>query len=451
MQDTIAAISTALGIGAISIIRVSGTEAITIVNKIFNGQDLRKCRSHSIHYGYIKDNKETIDEVLISLMKAPKTFTKEDIVEINCHGGTQTTKKILELLLLNGARLAEPGEFTKRAFLNGRIDLIEAESIMDLINAKTEKARKLSINSLTGSVSQLITQMREKILNLLANIAVNIDYPEYEDIEEVTLEKITQELSKIQGNLLKLISSSENSRIIKEGIKTLIIGKPNVGKSSLLNGLLEEERAIVTDIAGTTRDTVEGKLIIDGIIFELIDTAGIRETEDAIEKIGVKRSLKYLEEADLIIAVFDASNPFSDEDKEIINKIKKKKVIAVLNKMDLINNYKRINLPFERIVYTSTFDPKTIENLKQVIMQMYKLDKIDTNDYTYLSNVRQVSLAKEAYKLTLEVLENIQEQTPIDMLEIDIRLIWEKLGEIIGETYPDSLIDKIFSNFCLGK
>lgn len=451
MQDTIAAISTALGIGAISIIRVSGTEAITIVNKIFNGQDLKKCRSHSIHYGYIKDNKETIDEVLISLMKAPKTFTKEDIVEINCHGGTQTTKKILELLLLNGARLAEPGEFTKRAFLNGRIDLIEAESIMDLINAKTEKALKLSINSLTGSVSQLITQMREKILNLLANIAVNIDYPEYEDIEEVTLEKITQELSKIQGNLLKLISSSENSRIIKEGIKTLIIGKPNVGKSSLLNGLLEEERAIVTDIAGTTRDTVEGKLIIDGIIFELIDTAGIRETEDAIEKIGVKRSLKYLEEADLIIAVFDASNPFSDEDKEIINKIKKKKVIAVLNKMDLINNYKRINLPFERIVYTSTFDPKTIENLKQVIMQMYKLDKIDINDYTYLSNVRQVSLAKEAYKLTLEVLENIREQTPIDMLEIDIRLIWEKLGEIIGETYPDSLIDKIFSNFCLGK
>lgn len=451
MHDTIAAISTALGVGAISIIRVSGKNALEIVNKIFEGKDLQKCFSHTINYGYINDKDEKIDEVLVSIMKAPKTFTKEDVVEINCHGGIQTTKKVLELLLLNGARLAEPGEFTKRAFLNGRIDLVEAESVMDIINAKTEKARKLGMNNLTRSVSSLIKKLREQILNLLANIEVNIDYPEYEDIEEVSLPKIQSELTKIQQELLTLITSSENSKIIKEGIKTLIIGKPNVGKSSLLNSLLEEEKAIVTDIAGTTRDIIEGKVVIEGIMLDLIDTAGIRKTEDAIEKIGVNKSLKHIDEADLILAVFDISNDLSTEDQAIIERIKNKNVIAILNKIDLVVKNRQFKVPFENIVYTNTNDPKTINDLKKEIIKIYELDKIDSKDYTYLSNIRQISLAKEAYQLTFDIFQGIKENMPIDIVAIDIKLMWEKLGEIIGESYSDSLIDKLFSNFCVGK
>jgi|LFRM01.1.fsa_nt_gb tRNA modification GTPase len=451
MNDTIAAISTSLGKGAISIIRVSGPKAINIVNKIFIGNNLNKCSSHTINYGYIKDKEEKIDEVLVSLMKAPKTFTMEDVVEINCHGGTQTTKKIFEILLLNGIRIAEPGEFTKRAFLNGRIDLVEAESVMEIINAETENARKLSINNLTGNLSNEIKIIREDLLNLLANIEVNIDYPEYEDIEVINIQKIKVEIQKIKIKIEKLVNTSENSKIIKEGIKTLIIGKPNVGKSSLLNSLLEEEKAIVTDIAGTTRDIVEGKITIEGIILDLIDTAGIRSTEDVIEKIGVNKSLGYIDDADLILAVFDVSNELSTEDYKIIDKIKNKNVIAILNKIDLKKDYFKIKVPFKRIVYTNTKDYKTIENLKREIINMYNLNKINASNLTYLSNVRQITLGKEALELTLSVLEGINNNIPIDIIAIDIKLIWEKLGEIIGKNYADDLLDKLFSNFCLGK
>ena len=340
MEDTIAAISTALGVGAISIIRVSGNESINIVNKIFKGKDLTSVSSHTIHYGYIMDKEEIVDEVLVSVMKGPKTFTKEDIVEINCHGGIATTNKVLELILINGARLAEPGEFTKRAFLNGRIDLVEADGIMDLINSKTEKNRQLSINELNGKVSNLIKDLRDKLVGIISNIEVNIDYPEYEDIEVLTNEKILPKVVDFKNQLEKIIKDSEDGKIINEGINVGIIGKPNVGKSSLLNALLEEEKAIVTDIEGTTRDIVEGKINLGGIILNIIDTAGIRETDNVVEKIGVEKSMEIIDKADLIIFVLNNNDIISEEELKILEKIKNKNSIVVINKIDL---EKRIN------------------------------------------------------------------------------------------------------------
>ena len=304
MDDTIAAISTALGVGAISIIRVSGVDSINIVNKIFT-KDLTNVESHTIHYGYILDNNKKIDEVLVSVMRSPRTFTTEDIVEINCHGGIATTNKILELLLENGARLAEPGEFTKRAFLNGRIDLVEAEGIMDLISSKTEKARAISINRVSGETSNMINKLRDKLVHMISNIEVNIDYPEYDDIEVVTNEKIMPDLTNIKEEITRLISKANDGKLIEEGIKVVIVGKPNVGKSSLLNQLLEEEKAIVTDIAGTTRDIVEGKIVLNGIILNIIDTAGIRETDNVVEKIGVEKSINLIDNSDLVILILN--------------------------------------------------------------------------------------------------------------------------------------------------
>lgn len=335
MNDTIAAISTALGVGAISIIRVSGDDSINIVNKIFKGKDLTKVKSHTINYGYIIDNREIIDEVLVSVMKSPKTFTKEDIVEINCHGGVATTNRVLELLLTNGARLAEPGEFTKRAFLNGRIDLINAEGVMDLINAKTEKNRQISINKLNGKASNLVKELREKLIKIISNIEVNIDYPEYEDIEVLTNEKILPEIITFKNDLEKIIKDSEDGKIINEGINVGIIGKPNVGKSSLLNALLEEEKAIVTDIEGTTRDIVEGKINLGGLILNIIDTAGIRETDNLVEKIGVEKSMEIIDKVDLIIFVLNNNEAITEEELKILNKIKDKNSIVVINKIDL--------------------------------------------------------------------------------------------------------------------
>ena len=451
MNDTIAGISTTLGVGAISIVRVSGKESIKIVNSIFKGKNLEKVDTHTINYGYIVDKDEVIDEVLVSIMKAPRTFTREDVVEINCHGGIATTNKILELLLLNGARLAEAGEFTKRAFLNGRIDLVEAESIMDIINAKTDKARKLSINQLEGRVSNIIRSFRQELLELLASIEVNIDYPEYEDIAVMTVENIKDEMKNIREKLEKIVNESENGKIIRDGIKTVIVGRPNVGKSSILNKLLDYDKAIVTDIAGTTRDIVEGEINLDGILLKLVDTAGIRETDDIVEKIGVNRSLEELENADLIIVVLNNNEELSDYDKELLDKVKNRNSIVVINKCDLERKLDINLIDNDNIIEINTVEFDKIDILKDKIKELFNLDRIEQSDYTYLSNIRQITLAKECLSILKEVEEAVKREDPVDLIEIDIKRIWTKLGEIIGDTYSDELIDQLFSQFCLGK
>ena len=450
MNDTICAISTALGVGAISIIRVSGDEAIDIVNKIFD-KDLTKKESHTINYGHIVYKGEIIDEVMVSIMKSPKTFTKEDIVEINSHGGVAVTNKVLEILLLEGARLAEPGEFTKRAFLNGRIDLVEAESIMDLIESKTETSRKLAINGMEGKVSKLVKNIIDNLVKVNANIEVNIDYPEYEDIEIVTKEKIEEMSKYINKELTKLLNESENGKLIKDGINTLILGRPNVGKSSILNKLIEEDKAIVTSVAGTTRDIVEGQIRVNGILLNIIDTAGVRETEDIVEKIGVEKSLSLINDADLIILVFNNNEKLTDEDKKLLEYTKEKKRIIVINKIDLENNLDISNLKNERIVKVSALKDSGIENLKNEINDMFNLEEINLGDFTYLSNSRQISLVKKAVEISKNLEDALNNDVPIDLLEIDIKEICEILGEIIGESYDDKLIDTLFSNFCLGK
>lgn len=451
MEDTIAAIATALGKGAISIIRVSGNEAISLVDQIWDGKDLTKVKSHTIHYGHIVYQNEIIDEVLVSIMKAPKTYTKEDIVEINCHGGIATTNRVLEILLTIGARLAMPGEFSKRAFLNGRIDLVEAEAVMDLIEGKTEEARKISIHQLNGQTSNYIRNFRKRLLELLASIEVNIDYPEYEDNIEVTNKKIEDELTTMKKEMHEIIVRSENGQLKKHGIKTIILGRPNVGKSSILNCLLEEEKAIVTDIAGTTRDIVEGTITIDGILLNIIDTAGIRNTEDIVEKIGVEKSLSLITEADLILVVLNQNEPLTEEDLELLEKTKEMPSIIVLNKNDLKMNIDREPIKDRQVVYTNTKEEEGILPLKMKIKEMFNQEQIASKDLNYLSNVRQISLAKKAYHIIDDIEKALEENMPIDMVEIDIKRVWETLGEITGDTYSEELIDQLFSQFCLGK
>ena len=451
MNDTIVAISTALGVGAISIVRLSGNEAIEIVNNCFKGKDLTKVESHTINYGHIIDNDEVIDEVLVSIMKAPKTYTTEDVVEINCHGGIISTKRILETMLTHGARLAEPGEFTKRAFLNGRIDLVKSEAVMDIIDSKSEEANKLALSQLTGTTSNMIKKFRDKLKQLLASIEVNIDYPEYYDIEVVTKEKIEKELKVMKEDLKKVIKESKNSTLIKEGIKTVIIGRPNVGKSSILNKLLEQEKAIVTDIAGTTRDIVEGEIYLDGILLNIIDTAGIRSTEDIVEKLGVEKSLSMIDDADLVIVVLNNNESLTKEDEEILEKTKDKERIIVINKNDL---EKRLNLTsknLKNIVYTNTNSTEGIKSLKEKIIELFQLENIKSKDYTYLTNARQISLAKKAYQSLHDAEEGLKNELPIDMIEIDLKETFDLLGEIIGETYSEEILDHLFANFCVGK
>ena len=450
MNDTIVAISTALGVGAISIVRLSGNDAINIVNKCFEGKDLTKVDSHTIHYGFIKNETERIDEVLVSVMRAPKTYTTEDIVEINCHGGIITTKQVLETMLNSGARLAEPGEFTKRAFLNGRIDLVESEAIMDLIESKSSEAKKMALSQLYGDLSKLITSFRDRLKNLLSSIEVNIDYPEYYDIEIVTEEKIAKEIKSMKEELKNLIEKSKSSSIIKNGIQTVILGRPNVGKSSILNKLLDEEKAIVTNVAGTTRDIVEGQTYIDGILIKFIDTAGIRKTDDIVEKIGVEKSLKAVEDADLIILVLNNNEELTAEDLEILEKTKDKQRIIVINKKDLERN---IKLPenLENVVETDTNSIEGIDSLKSKIKEMFNLEKITTKDYTYLSNSRQISLITKAYQSILSAEKSLNESLPIDLIAIDLKECFDLLGQVIGITYTDEIIDNLFENFCVGK
>lgn len=450
MNDTIVAISTALGVGAISIVRLSGNDAISIVNKCFEGKDLTKVDSHTIHYGFIKNETERIDEVLVSVMRAPKTYTTEDIVEINCHGGIITTKQVLETMLNSGARLAEPGEFTKRAFLNGRIDLVESEAIMDLIESKSSEAKKMALSQLYGDLSKLITSFRDRLKNLLSSIEVNIDYPEYYDIEIVTEEKIAKEIKSMKEELKNLIEKSKSSSIIKNGIQTVILGRPNVGKSSILNKLLDEEKAIVTNVAGTTRDIVEGQTYIDGILIKFIDTAGIRKTDDIVEKIGVEKSLKAVEDADLIILVLNNNEELTAEDLEILEKTKDKQRIIVINKKDLERN---IKLPenLENVVETDTNSIEGIDSLKSKIKEMFNLEKITTKDYTYLSNSRQISLITKAYQSILSAEKSLNESLPIDLIAIDLKECFDFLGQVIGISYTDEIIDNLFENFCVGK
>ena len=448
MNDTIVAISTSLGVGAISIIRLSGKDSIEIVNSCFKGKDLRKVDTHTINYGYIIYNNEIIDEVLVSVMRAPKTYTTEDIVEINCHGGITSTNKILEIMQLEGCRLAEPGEFTKRAFLNGRIDLLESESIMDMINSKSEEARKLSMNGITGHISNKIESFREELKKVLSQIEVNIDYPEYYDIEVITEEKIKNIIKKLKEKLIDLVKDSENGITIKNGIKTVIVGRPNVGKSSILNKMLKEEKAIVTDIEGTTRDTVEGEILLDGILLNIIDTAGIRKTEDKVEKIGVEKSLSKIEEADLVILVINGSEELTETDKELLEETKDKTRIIVINKNDLEN---KVNINDNNIVYTNTLTDEGILTLVEKIKELFNLEQIKTKDYTYLSNTRQITLAKQALKNLLDAEKGIEENLPVDMVEIDLKNCFENLGEIIGKNYSNEIVDNLFKNFCVGK
>lgn len=452
MEDTIVAISTACGVGAISIIRLSGSKALEVASKIFKGKDLKKVASHTINHGYIIDkNRNIIDEVLVSVMLAPKTYTMEDIVEINTHGGIASTNKVLELCLVNGARLAQPGEFTKRAFLNGRIDLTEAEAIEDVINSSTDKSLILSMNQLTGSLKNLITETRKDIMGLIANIEVNIDYPEYEDAEDITLKRLKKKLLPIKSKLEELLKNSNDAKIIKDGINICMIGRPNVGKSSLLNAFLEEDKAIVTDIAGTTRDIVEGETIINGIKINFLDTAGIRETANVVEKIGVDKSKKIINTADLIILVLNNNEKLTPDDLELLDLIKDKNYIIFVNKNDLPAN---IDLPigkYTNVVYGNTLTTAGIKELKEMITTIFNLEKINTNDPTYITNARHKALIEVALNYLNSALENIDNGYSVDMLEIDIRACWDTLGEIIGATYKDELLDELFSNFCLGK
>lgn len=446
MDNTIAAISTPLGTGAISIIRMSGKDSISIINKIFT-KDLSNEKSHTIHYGKIIDNNEEIDEVLVSLMRSPKTFTKEDVIEINCHGGLSITNKVLELLLNNGAVLASPGEFTKRAFLNGRIDLIEAQGIMDLIKAKTELARTQAMKELNGNLSNKIDLLREKLIEIISNIEVNIDYPEYEDINKVTNEQIYPKIKELIQEIDNLIASNEDGKIIKEGITIGIIGKPNVGKSSLLNAILEEEKAIVTDIEGTTRDTIEGTTIINGIACNFIDTAGIRNSDNIVEQIGVNKSKKIIDTCDLVLLVLNNNDIITKEEQELLEQIRNKPHIVIVNKIDL---EQKLELN-EECIKISIKEKKGLEQIKDKISEIFNLDKIKTQDMTYLSNARSISLLKKANNLLVFSLTNIENNYPIDIVEIDLKESWNTLGEIIGKTYTDELLNEMFQRFCLGK
>ena len=448
MDDTITAISTAQGIGAISIIRVSGPKAFEIVSKIFSNKKFLEAPSHTIHYGYIVDNGKKIDEVLVSKMNGPKTFTCEDVAEINAHGGITTTNEILELVLVNGARLAEPGEFTKRAFLNGRIDLTEAEGIMDLINSKTDKAREMALNQVSGDVSNLIRDLRNDLAGIISNIEVNIDYPEYEDTPVMTNNKVKNSLNSLEKKINNILEKSNEGEIIKNGIKTVIAGKPNVGKSSLLNRLLGEDRAIVTDVQGTTRDSIEASLVIDNIVLNLIDTAGIRDTSDTVESIGVSKSLSLIDQADLVLFVLNYNEEMTADERMILEKIRDKNHIIIVNKTDLEKKLDTSEL--DNPIYISIKDDKNIDEIKDRIKELFNLEKIETGDLTYLTSARSKAILRQVLDSVSDVREGI-DNYPIDIVEIDLKKIWNLLGDIIGENYSEELLDELFSRFCVGK
>ena len=451
--DTIAAISTPLGEGAIGIVRLSGTDSFAIAQKIFKGKDLASVASHTLNYGHIvdPDKNEILDEVMIGAMRSPKTFTREDIIEINTHGGIAVTNEILQLVIREGARLAEPGEFTKRAFLNGRVDLTQAEAVMDIIRAKTDKAMNIAVKQLDGSLSDLINNTRQEILNTLAQVEVNIDYPEYDDVEEATTEIIREKTSEFEALLTNLLKTARRGKILREGISTAIIGRPNVGKSSLLNNLLREEKAIVTDIEGTTRDVIEEYVNINGVPLKLVDTAGIRETEDIVEQIGVERSKKALKEADLVLLVLNASEPLTDQDRQLLEISQDSNRIILLNKVDLPEKIEIDQLPEDHIKI-SVLKNQNIDQIEDRINALFFENAgLVEQDATYLSNARHISLIEKAVESLQAVNEGLALSMPVDLLQVDLTRTWEILGEITGDAAPDELITQLFSQFCLGK
>lgn len=456
--DTIAAISTPLGEGGIAIIRVSGPEAIATVARLFSGKsDLRLVDSHTLHYGHIvrlDDQDERLDEVMVSVMRSPKTFTREDVVEINCHGGLISVKRILQEVLRAGARLAEPGEFTKRAFLNGRIDLSQAEAVIDLIRAKTDRAAQQAVGQLEGKLSRMVKPLRQEILELLAAIEVNIDYPEY-DADEVTLEAVIEKGEHIRAAIRRLLQTAKHGKILREGINTVIIGRPNVGKSSLLNTLVQENKAIVTDIPGTTRDVIEEYINVRGVPLKLVDTAGIRETADVVERIGVERSREALTNADLLLIVLNNAEPLTEEDERLLDFAKQQKAIVIVNKVDLPTqlNVERVKdlVGTTPIIRTSMLEEQGIDELQEAIVDLFFEGKLASDDAVYVSNVRHIRCLEEAEASVQEAIAGAENGVPIDMVQIDLQRSWELLGEIIGDAVSEDLIDQLFSQFCLGK
>lgn len=456
--DTIAAISTPMGEGAIAIVRLSGKDAIEIADRLFQGkskQPLSEVSSHTIHYGTIIDQGQTVEEVMVSVMRGPKTFTREDVVEINCHGGLVSVNRVLELVLTSGARLAEPGEFTKRAFLNGRIDLSQAEAVMDLIRSKTDRAMNVAIGQMQGRLSKLIQTLRQTLLETVAHVEVNIDYPEY-DAEEMTHELLLEKTTWVKGEIERLLTTAKQGKILREGLSTAIIGRPNVGKSSLLNSLVHENKAIVTDVPGTTRDVIEEYVNIRGVPLRLVDTAGIRETEDIVERIGVDRSRQVLKEADLILLLLNYNEPLTAEDEKLFEAVNGMDTIVVVNKTDLEQH-----ISFERVrqlsggkipvITTSLLKDEGVDELERAVADLFFSGEMEAQDLTYVSNSRHIALLNQALNTIKEAISAIEAGMPIDMVQIDVTRTWEILGEIVGDTVSDSLIDQLFSQFCLGK
>ena len=456
--DTIAAISTPPGEGAISIVRMSGENAVKIATKVFQGKDLTQVASHTINYGHIIDpaSHREIDEVMVSVLRGPKTYTREDIIEINCHGGIVSTNEILQLLLQNGARLAEPGEFTKRAFLHGRIDLTQAESVMDLIRAKTDRSMKVALNQLDGNLAHLINNLRQDILDVLAQVEVNIDYPEYDDVETLTTKMLKEKALAVRDRIKQLEQTAKQGKILREGLATAIVGRPNVGKSSLLNHLLHEDKAIVTDIAGTTRDVIEEYVNVRGVPLKLIDPAGIRETDDKVEKIGVERSRQAIDQADLVMLLLNASEPLTAEDQELLAATADKKRIVVLNKTDLPQQLDQAELqtylkPAEEVIALSVLANAGIDQLEEQIAKLFFGGIENSQTTVIVTNARHVALLNKAEQSLTAVLQGIEAGMPVDLCQIDMTAAWDSLGEITGDSYQDELLDQLFSQFCLGK